>query len=135
MASNEKRSLLPVAGLIISLIAPVLCFAAFFSASYYNNGSFGVLFVFILFLIMPWVGLALSIAGVAIAKKHDLRGVNSGIVGIVISATEVLLIILFVVPYLSTVHTTPPDYTIIPHYDSEDIESIRATLESRLSDS
>ena len=106
MASNEKRSLLPVAGLIISLIAPVLCFSAFFSASYYNNGSFGVLFVFILFLIMPWVGLTLSIAGVAIAKKHDLRGVNSGIVGIV-----------------------------VPHYDSEDIESIRATLESRLSDS
>ena len=61
---------------------------------------------FILFLIMPWVGLALSIAGVAIAKKHDLRGVNSGIVGIV-----------------------------VPHYDSEDIESIRATQESRLSDS
>lgn len=122
MASNEKRSLLPVAGLIISLIAPVLCFAAFFSASYYNNGSFGVLFVFILFLIMPWAGLALSIAGVAIAKKHDLRGVNSGIVGIVISATEVLLIILFVV-------------IVVPHYDSEDIESIRATLESRLSDS
>jgi hypothetical protein len=55
---------------------------------------------------MPWVGLALSIAGVVIAKKHDLRGVNSGIVGIV-----------------------------VPHYDSEDIESIRATLESRLSDS
>jgi hypothetical protein len=71
---------------------------------------------------MPWAGLALSIAGVAIAKKHDLRGVNSGIVGIVISATEVLLIILFVV-------------IVVPHYDSEDIESIRATLESRLSES
>jgi len=133
--SNGKRSLLCIAGLLVSIIAPVMYFAARILAVAYNNYTFCVQFTAVLALIMPLGGLVLSITGVVFAKKYDLQGVKSGIAGIIISSVEFLSIILlfvFVGTYLSKAHTTPPDYTIAPHYDSEDIESIKATIKANL---
>jgi hypothetical protein len=132
--TDGKRSLLCVAGLFVSIIAPVMLFVARILGAAYNNYTFGVQFAIVLALIMPLGGLALSIAGVVIARKHDLRGVNSGIVGIIISGVEVLLIILLVIfmaNYLSQAHTTPPDYTIARH-NPEDAVNVKATIESVL---
>ena len=132
--TDGKRSLLCVAGLFVSIIAPVMLFVARILGAAYNNYTFGVQFAIVLALIMPLGGLALSIAGVVIARKHDLRGVNSGIVGILISGVEVLLIILLVIfmaNYLSQAHTTPPDYTIARH-NPEDAVNVKATIESVL---
>ena len=131
MSKNvERLSLLCIAGLIVSILGPVLFFCGLIFLIY--NNSVGKVFVYIS-IVLPILALILSIIGVKNAK-NEKRGVVAGVTGILISAMEILIIfigVVGIVKFISRAKTTPPDYTIMPH--SSIAEDANEELESAMS--
>lgn len=121
--NGERSSLLCIAGLAVSVLSPVLCIAGVLLAVLFEE-SIGEVFVYIFILpslFLPLPGLVLSIIGVNNAKKKKKKGLSSGVAGILISAINILIIIIgfFALNnYLRKAKTTPPDYTIVQHSSS-----------------
>ena len=96
MSNNERKtSKLAIAGLIVSVAIPglfFLCVLAFESLYKQLNGALEILIL--LLIILPFLALPLSIAGVVISKKRNRKGLIPGTVGIILSAVEIIIVII-----------------------------------------
>lgn len=89
---NNGISGLSIAGLIISIL-PVLVFLCFRLLFVLCEGYIvSIYYLLVLSLFLPFIALALSIAGVIIAKRKGKTGLVPGVAGIIISAVEILII-------------------------------------------
>lgn len=115
MSNNERKtSKLAIAGLIVSVIIPGLFFLCVLVFESFYKQLNGALEIFLLLLIvLPFIALPLSIAGVVISKKKDRKGLILGTVGIILSAVEVILVIITIVAYFGYVKVNSHDHT---HY-------------------
>ena len=112
--SERKTSKLAIAGLIVSVIIPDLFFLCVLVFESFYKQLNGALEIFLLLLIvLPFIALPLSIAGVVISKKKDRKGLILGTVGIILSAVEVILVIITIVAYFGYVKVNSHDHT---HY-------------------
>lgn len=112
--SERKTSKLAIAGLIVSVIIPGLFFLCVLVFESFYKQLNGALEIFLLLLIvLPFIALPLSIAGVVISKKKDRKGLILGTVGIILSAVEVILVIITIVAYFGYVKVNSHDHT---HY-------------------
>ena len=95
----RKTSKLAIAGLIFAVAAPclaVLCI--FFSV----NGISGFDDALALSVpAMPFIALLLSIAGVVVSKKNDMKGLIPGFVGLILSIVEILFLIISISSFLT----------------------------------
>ena len=115
MSNNERKtSKLAIAGLIVSVIIPGLFFLCVLVFESFYKQLNGALEIFLLLLIvLPFIALPLSIVGVVISKKKDRKGLILGTVGIILSAVEVILVIITIVAYFGYVKVNSHDHT---HY-------------------
>ena len=129
--NDRKTSKLAIAGLVVSVAIPscfFLCVLVFESFYKQLNGVLEV--ILLMLLIFPFVALPLSIAGVVVSKKKDMKGLIPGIVGLILSAIEAILVIISIVTYFS-IEVKAPDHTldsIPPHTETE--TTARALQES-----
>jgi len=102
---NRKTSKLAIAGLIFAVAAP--CYIALFILSELNGPNeflqeiFNVLSNFV--VTFPFIALLLSIAGVVVSIKKNKRGIIPGIVGLILSIAEILLLILAIGVFITRV--------------------------------
>ena len=120
MSNNERKtSKLAIAGLIVSVIIPGLFFLCVLVFESFYKQLNGALEIFLLLLIvLPFIALPLSISGVVISKKKDRKGLKLGTIGIILSAVEVILVIITIVAYFGYVKVNSHDHThdsIPPH--------------------
>ena len=120
MSNNERKtSKLAIAGLIVSVAIPglfFLCVLALESLCKLLNGALKILIL--LLIILPFLALPLSIAGVVISKKRNRKGLIPGTVGIILSAVEILIVIITIIGYFRYVNATRTYHTqvsIPPH--------------------
>ena len=115
MSNNERKtSKLAIAGLIVSAAIPglfFLCVLAFESLYKQLNGALEILML--LLIILPFIALPLSIAGVVISKKRNRKGLIPGTVGIILSAVEIIIVIITIIGYFGYVKVNSHDHT---HY-------------------
>ena len=111
---DRKTSKLAIAGLIAAVAMPSLFFLCVLVFESFYKQLNGALEIFLLLLIvLPFIALPLSIAGVVISKKKDRKGLILGTVGIILSAVEVILVIITIVAYFGYVKVNSHDHT---HY-------------------
>lgn len=122
---RENRNPFFVAGVITSLFPVIVFIILVFAGS--DLGLDQVEFLVVCEIFMPVAALVFSIAGLAVAKKQQ-KGITSGVVFVIVSAVEVILVALFLFAglYLSKATGTPPGYTIQSH--NPDIESINEEI-------
>ena len=113
MSNNERKtSKLAIAGLIVSAAIPglfFLCVLAFESLYKQLNGALEILML--LLIILPFLALLLSIAGVVISKKRNRKGLIPGTVGIILSAVEIIIVIIAIIGYFRYVNATRTYHT------------------------
>lgn len=113
MSNNERKtSKLAIAGLIVSVAIPglfFLCVLAFESLYKQLNGALEILIL--LLIILPFLALPLSIAGVVISKKRNRKGLIPGTVGIILSAVEIIIVIITIIGYFRYVNATRSYHT------------------------
>lgn len=134
--NGQKLSKLCVVGLMLPILSAVLFWAGIIYGNLMELNSrlmdINIFYVFIFpSFVLPVPGLILSIAGVNGAKRKGKRGAGAGIAGIVLSALEIVLVILCVTlvdNYLKKAYTTPPDYTIQPH--NSNVEAVESIFDS-----
>jgi hypothetical protein len=125
---DRKTSKLAIAGLIAAVAIPslfFLCVLVFESLYKQLNGVLEV--ILLMLLILPFAALPLSIAGVVVSKKEDMKGLIPGIVGLILSAIEAILVIISIVAYFS-IEVKAPDHTldsIPPHTETETTARVR----------
>ncbi len=99
---KNELSKLCFTGFILSILSPILLLVTI--AGVFN--MLGDTFIWVLtavILLMPLVGLVLSIIGIATAKKKNRKGKGFGIAGIILPCTyAVVAIFIFLIGYLFT---------------------------------
>ena len=116
MSNNDRKtSKLAIAGLIISVAAPCMFLIGVLTFTILNKYLGGFLDGLMLtFLILPFIALPLSITGVVISKTKDRKVFIPGSVGIILSAVEVILVIITLVGYSHDESTPGHSLDIIP---------------------
>ena len=113
MSNNERKtSKLAIAGLIVSAAIPGLFFLCVLAFESLYKQLIGALEILILLLIiLPFLALPLSIAGVVISKKRNRKGLIPGTVGIILSAVEIIIVIITIIGYFRYVNATRSYHT------------------------
>ena len=99
--NDRKTSKLAIAGLVVSVAIPslfFLCVLVFESLYKQLNGALEIFML--LLLILPFIALPLSIAGMVIAKKKDRKGLVPGTIGVVLSVIEIIFVVITFWGYL-----------------------------------
>ncbi len=100
---DRKTSKLAIAGLIVAVAAPCQFFLFGLTNTCLNKYLDGILDgLLLLFLILPFIALPLSIAGVVVSKKRDRKGLIPGVVGLILSVAQILFVILTFCAYLTS---------------------------------
>ena len=106
---NRKTSKLAIAGLIFAVAEPCLCFLMIFPADGHNEILNEIINVLSNSLaIIPLIAIFLSIAGIVVSIKKDKKGVIPGIIGLILSIAEILILILSISSFLTRMQQYTP---------------------------
>lgn len=99
---GRKTSKLAIAGLTIAVAAPCLFFiSALALAGFYEELNGALIIFMLLLLLLPFVALPLSVAGVVISKQKDRKGFVPGLVGLILCVIEILFVVITVAAFFA----------------------------------
>ena len=99
--SDKKTSKLAVLGLLLAVAVPVLFFLCILViAGFYEKLSDALIIFMLLLLLLPFLALPLSVAGMVISRKKNMRGVAAGTIGLILSVLEIIFVVVTFSAYL-----------------------------------
>ena len=91
---NRKTSKAAIAGLILAAATPCLFYiSALVLASNYEQMGDALIIFMLLLLVLPFLALPLSIAGVVISKSKERKGIAAGTIGLILSVLEIIFVV------------------------------------------
>lgn len=137
--NNRKTSKAAIAGLILAAAVPVLFFLCILViAGFYEKLNDALIIFMLLLLVLPFLALPLSIAGVVISKSKERKGIAAGTIGLILSVLEIIFVVVTFSAYLlyekrpgQSLDIVPPHFgysSVTETSESEqDIEAILTT--------
>ena len=99
--NNRKISKAAIAGLILAAATPCLfLISVLVLASNYEQLGDALIIFMLLLLVLPFLALPLSIAGVVISKSKERKGIAAGTIGLFLSVLEILFVVVTFSAYL-----------------------------------
>ena len=99
--NNRKTSKAAIAGLILAAATPCLfLISALVLASNYEQLGDALIIFMLLLLVLPFLALPLSIAGVVISKSKERKGIAAGTIGLILSVLEIIFVVVTFSAYL-----------------------------------
>ena len=91
---NRKTSKAAIAGLILAAATPCLFLISVLvlASNYEQLGDVLIIFMLLL-LVLPFLALPLSIAGVVISKSKERKGIAAGTIGLILSVLEIIFVV------------------------------------------
>ncbi|MBR2598354.1 MAG: hypothetical protein IKE09_07395 [Clostridiales bacterium] len=136
---NRKTSKAAIAGLILAAATPCLfLISVLVLASNYEQLGDALIIFMLLLLVLPFLALPLSIAGVVISKSKERKGIAAGTIGLILSVLEIIFVVATFSAYLlyekrpgHSLDIVPPHFgysSVTETSESEqDIEAILTT--------
>ena len=95
MSKNiRKTSKAAIAGLILAAATPCLfLISVLVLASNYEQLGDALIIFMLLLLVLPFLALPLSIAGVVISKSKERKGIAAGTIGLILSVLEIIFVV------------------------------------------
>ena len=136
---NRKTSKAAIAGLILAAATPCLfLISGLVLASNYEQLADALIIFMLLLLVLPFLALPLSIAGVVISKSKERKGIAAGTIGLILSVLEIIIVVVTFSAYLlyekrpgQSLDIVPPHFgysSVTETSESEqDIEAIFTT--------
>lgn len=91
---NRKTSKAAIAGLILAAATPCLfLISVLVLASNYEQLADALIIFMLLLLVLPFLALPLSIAGVVISKSKERKGIAAGTIGLILSVLEIIFVV------------------------------------------
>ena len=91
---NRKTSKAAIAGLILAAATPCLfLISGLVLASNYEHLGAALIIFMLLLLVLPFLALPLSIAGVVISKSKERKGIAAGTIGLILSVLEIIFVV------------------------------------------
>ena len=91
---NRKTSKAAIAGLILAAATPCLfLISVLVLASNYEQMGGALIIFMLLLLVLPFLALPLSIAGVVISKSKERKGIAAGTIGLILSVLEIIFVV------------------------------------------
>ena len=91
---NRKTSKAAIAGLILAAATPCLfLISVLVLASNYEQLGDALIIFMLLLLLLPFLALPLSIAGVVISKSKERKGIAAGTIGLILSVLEIIFVV------------------------------------------
>ena len=115
--NGRKTSKLAIAGLTVAVAAPSLffiCVLAFTSIYKELNGALEIFML--LLLLLPFLALPLSVAGVVISKQKDRKGFVPGLIGLILCVIEILFVVITVADLFAYEKHPGNSLDIVPPY-------------------
>ena len=98
---NRKTSKAAIAGLILAAATPCLfLISGLVLASNYEQLADALIIFMLLLLVLPFLALPLSIAGVVISKSKERKGIAAGTIGLILSVLEIIFVVVTFSAYL-----------------------------------
>ena len=98
---NRKTSKAAIAGLILAAATPCLfLISVLVLASNYEQLADALIIFMLLLLVLPFLALPLSIAGVVISKSKERKGIAAGTIGLILSVLEIIFVVVTFSAYL-----------------------------------
>ncbi len=98
---NRKTSKAAIAGLILAAATPCLfLISGLVLASNYEQLADALIIFMLLLLVLPFLALPLSIAGVVISKNKERKGIAAGTIGLILSVLEIIFVVVTFSAYL-----------------------------------
>lgn len=92
--NNRKTSKAAIAGLILAAATPCLfLISVLVLASNYEQLGDALIIFMLLLLVLPFLALPLSIAGVVISKNKERKGIAAGTIGLILSVLEIIFVV------------------------------------------
>ena len=92
--NNRKTSKAAVAGLILAAATPCLfLISVLVLASNYEQLGDALIIFMLLLLVLPFLALPFSIAGVVISKSKERKGIAAGTIGLILSVLEIIFVV------------------------------------------
>ena len=99
--NNRKTSKAAIAGLILAAATPCLfLISVLVLASNYEQLGDALIIFMLLLLVLPFLALPLSIAGVVISKSKERKGIAAGTIGLILSVLEIIFVVVTFSAYL-----------------------------------
>ena len=99
--NNRKTSKAAIAGLILAAATPCLfLISGLVLASNYEQLGDALIIFMLLLLVLPFLALPLSIAGVVISKSKERKGIAAGTIGLILSVLEIIFVVVTFSAYL-----------------------------------
>ena len=136
---NRKTSKAAIAGLILAAATPCLfLISVLVLASNYEQLGDALIIFMLLLLVLPFLALPLSIAGVVISKSKERKGIAAGTIGLILSVLEIIFVVITFSAFLlyekrpgNSLDIVPPHFgysSVTETSESEqDIEAILTT--------
>ena len=91
---NRKTSKAAITGLILAAATPCLfLISGLVLASNYEQLGDALIIFMLLLLVLPFLALPLSIAGVVISKSKERKGIAAGTIGLILSVLEIIFVV------------------------------------------
>ena len=98
---NRKTSKAAIAGLILAAATPCLfLISVLVLASNYEQLGDALIIFMLLLLVLPFLALPLSVAGVVISKSKERKGIAAGTIGLILSVLEIIFVVVTFSAYL-----------------------------------
>lgn len=99
--SDRKTSKLAVLGMLLAVAVPVLFFICILViAGFYEKLSDALIIFMLLLLLLPFLALPLSIAGMVISRRKNMKGIAAGTIGLILSILEIVFVVVTFSAYL-----------------------------------
>ena len=99
--SDRKTSKLAVLGMLLAVAVPVLFFICILViAGFYEKLSDALIIFMLLLLLLPFLALPLSVAGMVISRKKNMKGIAAGTIGLILSVLEIIFVVVTFSAYL-----------------------------------
>ena len=131
--NDRKTSKLAIAGLVVSVAIPsffFLCVLVFESLYKQLNGALEIFML--LLLILPFIALPLSIAGMVIAKKKDRKGLVPGTIGVALSVIEIIFVVITFLGYLRYEKAPGHSLDIVSPFSETSSEAVTSGSEQEI---
>ena len=135
--NGRKTSKLAIAGLTVAVAAPSLFFICVLTFTSIYKELNGALEIFmLLLLLLPFLALPLSVAGVVISKQKDRKGFVPGLLGLILSVAEILFVVITIAAFLTYEKHPGNSLDIVPpHFGSDEVETSETTDRMRITTS
>ena len=112
---NRKTSKTAIAGLILAAATPCLfLISVLVLASNYEQLGDALIIFMLLLLVLPFLALPLSIAGVVISKNKERKGIAAGTIGLILSVLEIIFVVVTFSAYLHDERAPGQSLDIVP---------------------